>query len=187
MTNYKHISITERDIIQQLTNLNYNFSDIAKIINVDRTTISKKIKRNRYLKYIHYLPHSKSGITKAVKSCSLLSKPPYVCNKCKNKSSCTKPKLYYNSKIAQERYDEIKVSSRSGFNISEEEIDVIEKSIIPLIKNKKHSINQIYINNKDMLYFSKTTCYRYIDKGVFSISNINLPRKVKYKPRKEKK
>ncbi len=31
------------------------------------------------------------------------------------------------------------------------------------------------------------TCYTYIDKGFAGVSNIDLPRKVRYKPRKRKK
>ena len=57
---------------------------------------------------------------------------------------------------------------------------------MPLIKDKHQSINHIYANHDDLLYFSKTTFYKYIDIGVFSLTNLDLPKKVKYKKRKKK-
>lgn len=96
-------------------------------------------------------------------------------------------KIYYTSKVAQERYDELKINSRTGFDINQNTVDYIESIIIPLIRKQKHSINQLYINHKNIMCFSKLTCYKYIHEGVFSISDLDLPRKVKYKTRKQNK
>ena len=54
-----------------------------------------------------------------------------------------------------------------------------------MIKDKKQSVNQVYINHSDILYFSKTTFYKYVDIGVFSLTNADLPKKIKYKKRKK--
>ena len=64
---------------------------------------------------------------------------------------------------------------------------ILEERDAPLIKEQKQSINQVYINHPDLLYFSKTEFYHLIDTGVFSFRNIDLPRKVGYKPRKDGK
>ena len=64
-------------------------------------------------------------------------------------------------------------------------IEDIEQQIVPLIKDKKQSVNQVYINHSDVLYFSKTTFYKYVDIGVFSLTNADLPKKIKYKKRKK--
>lgn len=53
-----------------------------------------------------------------------------------------------------------------------------------MILEKHQTVNQIYINHPDILYFSKTHFYNLIDSGIFSFRNIDLPRKVKYKSRK---
>lgn len=45
------------------------------------------------------------------------------------------------------------------------------------------SIHQIYLNNKDELMCSEKTLYNYVDGCLFDIRNIDLPRKVKYRPR----
>ena len=57
--------------------------------------------------------------------------------------------------------------------------------IKPLIKEKHQTIAHVYANHPDEITFSRTTMYKYINLGVFSLKNIDLPRKVKYKPRKK--
>lgn len=165
----------------------YSFTQIGKAINKHRTTVSNEIKRNRYIKSNFYDEFDKKGIESALHNCSFLLKPPYVCNSCKNKNYCTKHKLYYNSRLAEQNYIKNLSESRNGVNINSDIIDEIEKSIVPLIKNKNQSVNQVYTNHSDILYFCKSTFYSYIDKGVLSLTNIDLPKKVKYKKRKNKK
>lgn len=188
MTNtYSHLSREQRNNIEYLISINKNFSYIGKSINVDRTTISKEIKRNRYIKSKFYNKFNKAGINSAVSKCDLLKKPPYVCNACPNKRYCTKHKLYYNANLAQENYNNNLKSSREGVDISFDVITQIENTIVPLIKDKKQSVNQVYANHKDILYFSKTTFYKYVNLGILSLTNLDLPKKVKYKKRKANK
>ena len=188
MTNcYNHLSKEQRNVIEHLININKNFSYIANSIKADRTTISKEIRRNRYIKSNFYDKFDKKGIDSAIQKCEKLSKPPYVCNNCPNKRYCTNHKVYYNSSLAQENSDTILSDSRSGVDISPKTIEEIENTIVPLIKNNKQSVNQVYANHSDILYFSKTTFYKYIDLGVLSLSNLDLPKKVKYKKRKHNK
>ena len=40
---------------------------------------------------------------------------------------------------------------------------ILEERDAPLIKDQKQSINQVYINHPDLLYFSKTEFYHLID------------------------
>ena len=187
MTNYSHLSREQRNNIEYLISLNKNFTYIGKSINVDRTTISKEIKRNRYIKSNYFDKFDKKGISLATSKCDSLRKPPYVCNSCPNKRYCNNHKLYYNAYLAQTNSDNTLSESRSGVDISPQTINEIENSIIPLIKNKNQSVNQVYINHSDILYFCKSTFYKYIDLGIFSLSNIDLPKKVKYKIRKSNK
>lgn len=185
MTN-KHLNKEQRDIIQYMIDKNYSFTEIGKALSKDRTTISKEIKRNRYLKsYTSNDCFNPKLIMEAIKMCPKLNIKPYVCNVCKSKGNCHKNKLYYHSNVANQRYNFILVSSRQGIDIKPEVIDEIEHSIVPLIKFKKQSVNQVYINHSDILYFSKPTFYKYIHIGAFSLTDIDLPKKVKYKERKK--
>ena len=183
---YKQLNKEQREVIQLLINKKENFTTIGNSIKVDRTTISKEIKRNRYIKSNYYDTFDFKGISKAVNDCKILQHPPYVCNTCPLKSICCKHKLFYDASIAHEHYEQLKTYSRSGIDITPEVIEEIENSIVPLIKDKHQSINQIYANHDDLIYFSKPTFYKYIDMGVFSLSNLDLPKKVKYKKRKRK-
>ena len=185
MTNYNHLCKEQRNTIEHLLNKGYSFSYIGNAIKVDRTTISKEIKRNRFIKNSLFSAFSENGINRATKNCEILAKPPYCCNNCKSKNYCSKYHLYYNAKLAQNHYEELLKSSRIGINIENKEIDIINKNIAPLIKNKNQSVNQIYINHPDILYFSKPTFYKYVNDGVILLSNLDLPRKVKYKKRKK--
>ena len=183
---YKQLNKEQREVIQILINKKENFTTIGNSINVDRTTISKEIRRNRYIKSNYYEPFDFNGINNAENDCKILQHPPYVCNTCPLKNTCNKHKLYYDARIAHEHYEELKSYSRSGIDITPETIEEIENSIVPLIKDKHQSINQIYANHDDLIYFSKPTFYKYIDMGVFSLTNLDLPKKVKYKKRRRK-
>lgn len=95
--------------------------------------------------------------------------------------------MFYDYRQAQKHYEELLINSRTGIDINPKSIDEIEKQIVPLIKNNKQSVNQFYINHPDILYFSKATFYKYVDIGVFSLTNADLPKKIRYKKRKSTK
>ena len=186
MTNYNQLNSNQRETIQILLNNGKSFTEIGKAIGKDRTTISKEIRRNRYIKSNFYDAFDIKGINQAVDKCEKLKHKPYVCNTCPNKKFCNKHHLYYEYKLAEQHYQDNLVESRSGIDIKPGTIDDIESQIVPLIKNKKQSVNQVYINHSDILYFSKSTFYKYVDIGVFSLTNSDLPKKVRYKQRKHK-
>lgn len=186
MTNYNQLNFNQRETIQILLNKGKSFTEIGKAIGKDRTTISKEIRRNRYIKSNFYDAFDIKGINQAIENCDELKQKPYVCNTCPNKKCCSKHHLYYEYKIAEQHYQYNLIESRSGIDIKADTIDDIEQQIVPLIKNKKQSVNQVYINHSDILYFSKSTFYKYVDIGVFSLTNADLPKKIKYKKRKHK-
>ena len=75
--------------------------------------------------------------------------------------------LYYNSSIAHKHYLEILKSSREGIDTNEEVLDEIEHIIVPLIKNNKQSVNQVFINHKDILSMSKSFKTKVIDEMIY--------------------
>lgn len=186
MANYNQLKESQRETIQILLNKGKSFTEIGEAIGKDRTTISKEIKRNRYIKSYFYDAFDINGINIATSKCDRLKQKPYVCNNCPNKKFCNKHHLYYEYKLAQKHYENNLIESRSGIDIKPETINDIESQVVPLIKDKKQSVNQVYINHSDILYFSKSTFYKYIDIGVFSLTNADLPKKIKYKKRKHK-
>lgn len=117
-------------------------------------------------------------------SCNRLRKAPFVCNGCdKPKNKCTIAIKYdYDPLFAQRKYEESLSSSRQGINRSRTEIRKINAIVQPLVLNGQ-SPYHILCNHPE-LQMSVKTMYNYIDQGVLTTRNIDLKRKVKFKPRK---
>lgn len=60
----------------------------------------------------------------------------------------------------------------------------LDRIISPLIQ-RGQSIHHICSNNRDVIMHSEKSIYNYIDYNLFSARNIDLPRKVVYRPRKK--
>lgn len=88
------------------------------------------------------------------------------------------------AKYADDLYHDTLRSSREGINQSPEQLDKMDKLVAPLIL-KGQSISHIYATHAKEIGCSRTTLYSYIDKNILSVRNIDLPRKVKYRPRKK--
>lgn len=116
--------------------------------------------------------------------CKKLDKPPYVCNGCDILKKCTLRKKFYIAADAQEEYEYVLSESRTGIAISEGELSCLDQLVTPLIKNGQ-SIHHICVNNPDSIMYSEKTLYNYIDSGLITVSNVDLPRKVKYRPRRK--
>ena len=52
-------------------------------------------------------------------TCPRLSKPPYVCNGCKERSKCSLEKRFYRASYAQKEYELTRSEARSGLAVSE--------------------------------------------------------------------
>lgn len=115
-----------------------------------------------------------------------LKKSPYVCNGCNERHSCKLRRHLYNAKYAQAEYESVRSESRQGFEITSDELVRIDRIISPLIKQGQ-SVHQICVNNGDSIMLDEKTIYNYIDAGLLSVGNIDLPRKVRYRVRKKKK
>ena len=119
-------------------------------------------------------------------TCRLLNKPPYVCNGCSQIRSCTLRKKVYDAKEAQKEYEQLRSESRQGICLDAEELKRIDDIITPLVKSGQ-SIHHVCVNNTDVIMLDERTIYNYVDAGLLSIYNIDLPRKVRYRKRKVKK
>lgn len=116
--------------------------------------------------------------------CPKLVKPPYVCNGCETRGRCTLEKKVYRSNKAQDNYNLMLTESRSGISLTESEIQRLNKIISPLVKNG-HSIHHICTTHSDSIMCSERTVYDLINAGFLEVRNIDLPRKVRFRPRKK--
>ena len=117
-------------------------------------------------------------------SCSRLDKPPYVCNGCGLKSNCSLLKRFYYADTANAAYRSILSSARKGFSFSEDELLRLDSIISPLIRQGQ-SPHHICSTCRDSLMVSESTIYRLIDARAISAMNLDLPRKVRFRPRKK--
>lgn len=116
--------------------------------------------------------------------CSRLDKAPYVCNGCtKEINHCTIAQKYtYNARFSDRKYHEKLSDSRAGVNLTKHELRKKDGIISPLIQQGQ-SPYQIVTNHPE-LNLSVRTVYSYLDQGLFTARNVDLKRKVKFKPRK---
>jgi len=117
--------------------------------------------------------------------CFRLFDPPYVCNGCPDERKCPLKKKHYIHNKAHEAYREMLVESRQGANITEEELLDLDELVSPLIKQGQ-SVCHIFANNPDKFNLSEKSVYRYVAGGLLKADNLDMPRVVRFKPRKSK-
>lgn len=173
----KHMVLDDRIEIQECLNKGMTFCAIAKRICKDPTTVSKEVK-------LHSHTYTNSFV-KTNECCPNLLKAPYVCNGCpkRNHSNCRFPRRRYVAKEAQTEYETLRTESRQGIPLNKKEFYETERTISEAVRAGQHIYHAIHANN---LPVSKSTVYRHIAKGYYTISSIDLPRAVKFKPRKKK-
>ena len=171
----KHMTFDDRMEIQECLAKGMTFKDIAKRIGKDQTSVSREVKR-------HLQIHTNSFV-KTEEPCPKLLKSPFVCNGCprRNQSNCRYRRQLYIAKKAQSDYETLLVESRSGIPLNKESFYETERIISNAVKNGQHIYHAIQAND---LPVSTATVYRHIQKRYYSIRPIDLPRAVKFKPRK---
>lgn len=169
----KRLTIENRILIENLLKLNYKLKDIANILECESSTVSREIKKRRI---------TGKGI---YKECEKIKRFPYVCNGCSNKSRCRKKKYYYNYAKAQEHYNYILKYSRTGIDMSLDELYYWDEYLKEYLKTKNQPITHIFKNIENTFPKSMPTFYRYIHNGHFpSLNDEMLTRAYSYKPRK---
>ena len=177
-TKKKHLTLEDRIDIEECLAKGVTFKDIGKRIGKNATTISREVKRHSY-------SHA-NGFTNKAGICPNLNKAPFVCNGCekKSRSSCQYVRQLYIAKRAQKEYEFLLTDARSGIPLNKESFYETERIISSSVKNGQHIYHVIQTHD---LPVSTTTVYRHIKKGYYSISPIDLPRAVKFKPRYSRK
>ena len=118
--------------------------------------------------------------------CIQLQRPPYVCNVCGNRRKCKMDRAYYISHqadaVARRRYSD----SRSRPHLRGDEMEALDRLVSPLVR-KGQPLTHIFSAHGAEIPVSQRTLYNYIANRELSIGNLDLRRKVGYRPRKKKK
>nr|MDD5837039.1 IS30 family transposase [Eubacteriales bacterium] len=115
--------------------------------------------------------------------CSRIEKPPYVCNRCPQKDRCNKNRYIYSARLADAASSRRRSDTRRGVRLTEEQLKSIDNLVTKQIK-KGQPLTHIYAEHQAELPISLRSLYNYIDSGMLTVRNIDLRRKVSYKPRK---
>ena len=176
---HAHLTLDNRIDIQQMLRDGFNFKMIANSLKKDPSTISKEVRKHIFVKESTCTVKDKHG--KEIKEiCIKLTKPPYVCNACKKRTYCHMEKHLYDGKYAQNEYEKLLKESREGIPLTKESFYEVDKIISEGVRKGQHIYHIVQTNDINV---SLSTVYRHLDKGYLSISPLDLPRKVKFKPR----
>ena len=199
--NKKHLTLADRAAIEHGISRGENFTQIACRINKDSSTISKEIRRHLF-RVPHFqnetqrkrseCEHFQNCVKQHIcgnqtcnslcwkcrpKRCSMycpdftprlcekLKKPPYVCNDCPQIRNCSHDFYFYRANYANDIYSETKSSSRSGINQTPESLEQLDRLVSPLLLQGQ-PLSHIFASN-------------------FTAINLDLPRKVRYKKRRQ--
>lgn len=157
---------------------------IARGLGRAPSTVANEVARHRFVtspraRYGEAAPGDLSG------ACERLQSWPRCCNGCKRRAGygCgRRPKVFYSARMAQAAADAELSESRRG--IDETELSVAAK--LDAIRDglaRGLSPEQIAATRPD-LGLSTSTIYRWVDAGYADMTNLDLRRKVGYKPRR---
>ena len=214
MSENMHLTLDERNFIEQELSKNTSFKEIAKYLDKDPTTISKEVKKHRIRKEgqaIHvgfnhcarkYNCHRKnlcnSKCSKECRHCVHCNNVCFdfedgICLRLKHApfvcNGCTQK---YGCKLTKYYYRALpsfnkykSVLSESRQGINLTELELSNLDrIVSPLIKKGQSISHIYKTHD--IPCSRTTLYRYLSNNCFSVGPIDLPRKVRMKKRKQR-
>lgn len=215
-SNQKHLTLEDRNYIEQALNQGLSFKDIAKFLSKDPTTISKEVKKHRTRKEPNSFNNYPANVCTKRFNCSKKNvcgrNCRIFCNKCIRcnhyckefeESVCpslTKAPFVCNACTSKCSCRLVKYYYRAltSFNqykntlsISRQGINLSEEDLCKLDSIVSPLIKQgqtiSHIYQTQNLKCSKSSLYNYIDKNQLSARNIDLPRRVRYSKRKTKR
>ena len=204
-----HLTYEERTLIEVMLNENHSLKATAKKLQRSPSTISREIKnhltiiprktsntcKNQYGCTHRHICSDTCRLrckdcAKCVKYCNeyipdiceQLTSSPYVCNGCVQ-NRCRRERKYYKATSAQRGYESVLKDSRSGFNVTAEQLKLIDQKISPLLKQGL-SPYHVAQTLKSELPVSESTIYRMVNSTKLDARNIDLINKVKRKERR---
>ena len=115
--------------------------------------------------------------------CPRTSKFPYCCNGCSRLPACSRDLYLYDAYGASESASRRLIETRRRNDKKQANIALINRLLTPQILAKQ-SIEVALLNQKETLP-SSSTIRRYCDQGLLTFRNIDLPRTVRFKVKKE--
>lgn len=182
---FKHVTFEDRVKLQFLleTSENPKLKDISKRINMTASTISRELKRSTVAtpgKRSHYILRSDYE-----QRCPRTMRFPFCCNGCLKLLSCSRDLYLYDAYGASQNAKRRLSESRRRNDKKQAHIEAINRLLTPQILGKQ-SIEVALLSHKKILP-SASTIRRYCNQGLLNFRNIDLPRTVRFRVRREYK
>lgn len=215
MSENKHLTLDERNIIEQELTKNTSFKEIAELLSKDPTTISKEVRKHRIRKegqaiHVNFNHCAKRYHCHRKNLCNpRCTKECRHCNNCNDVCSdfvegtcfrlthapyvCNGCTEKFGCKLTKYYYRALpsfnkykQLLSESRQGINMTELELANLDrIVSPLVKKGQSISHIYKTHD--IPCTRATLYRYLSNNCFSVGPIDLPRKVRMKKRKQKK
>jgi IS30 family transposase len=181
---YFRLTKAERKSIEQALSSKKSARQVARELGRSPSTIINEVKRHRFISCGKNKGELVQEMPEEAKICGHLSAWPWCCNRCPYGGRyCNRRwKCRYDASLAQHLADQTLVDARRGVNMSPEEYEALMSAI-------RHDVSrglspaQIVEGRKEEFNTSTSSIYRWIEKGYYGMTNLELRRKVGYKKR----
>ena len=168
----RHFTEAERMLLEAGVKAGRSIEEIARNLCKHRTSVCRELMRNR--------TWGPMGLDDS--ACPMLEAPPYVCNACEHVNHCQKRRCLYMANRAHEHSQDVLVSSRAGFNLTDGELAEIDT----LVRNgtgKGQSLHHILMAHRDEIQVSEKTLYRLVNADMLTVKRHHMPEAPYRKPR----
>lgn len=169
---YRHLISDQRSNIALLLRDGVSISEIARKLHVNKSTISREVKRNSKIKESDLYDNK----------CKILKDNLLVCNNCSKRQYCTKTKIYYESYYADHQAYERTHSANQGPRIDQKTFAEIDKELYNLVVIQGLSIEVSRECSDILKKVCSKTLRNWVYSGIMKTKPINLKTKKKLKP-----
>lgn len=209
-SNSNHLTLEDRVRIETMLSEGFSARYIALRLDKSPSTISRELKKHSFVRIPRHCDCLNSsscycrhvcGASSCPKKCKLCSKakkycqdyvqvfcdslidhPLHLCNSCSKRKVCHFEQRFYSAASAHQQYLDTLTNSRNGFDLSAQELQLINDVVSPLVMQGQ-SIYHIIHSNKDSLPISDSTLRRLIQHCELDARLIDLPETVKRRQR----
>ena len=182
---YSRLTRHERNSIERMLDQGKGCREIARELGRAPSTVANEVARRRFVT----APRSMYGEPAPEglgESCPRLGQWPRCCNGCKRRRAygCKgRTHVFYSARMAQRAADAELSESRRGIDETEESV-AMKLGVIRDCLSRGLSPEQVAALHAEELGLSRSTIYRWVDAGYAGMTNMDLRRKVGYRPRK---
>lgn len=180
---YSRLTKADRRSIEEGFDRNLSIRKIAGEVGKSASTVHDEVMRHRFVtsSRARYGDPAPRDLEEAS---ARLGRWPRCCNGCKRRGGYgypIRPKVYYRASMAQRAADTTLSEARLGVDEDEREFEEKVRVVRDCLSRGISPEQIVHIHPE--LGLSKSTIYGWIDGGYAGMSNMDLRRKVSYKPR----